>query len=910
MKLHGREPQQRVIDGLLAGARAGRSGVLVVRGEAGIGKTALLEYAAGTADGMLVLRAAGVETEAELAFAGLHLLLRPVLDKIGTLPGPQATALCGALGLAERGNQDRFLAGLAVLSLLSELAEDQPVLCLIDDAHWLDAASAGALLFTARRLEAEGVAMMLAAREGPPPFAAPGLCQLSLAPLDSAPAGKLLAERAGHLAPALRERVLTEADGNPLALVELAAAQPPDSVAAGAGPLPVTHSVQELLAGRIRQLGEPTAALLLLAAAEATGDLTQVLSAADALGAGAAALAAAERAGLVEVDQARLVFRHPLIRAAAYHGAPLASRQAAHRALAAALDGQPDPDGRRAWHRAAAATGRDESVAAELVHGAERSRGRGGYAAVSAAYERAAQLTPATRARAQRLLAAASAAADAGQPDRAERLAAQAQQLTDDDLLLAEIALLRVTGVPRNQPERIAELSAAVALIGRRYPERAAQMLCLALQAATARTEPELTRRLVAQFDELALPPYARLDPMYEAMVLRARFMVGRPGIDVAFLRDCVAAIRRDPESAAPAARVHASVAAFWLGDHEVTRDISAALATDCRRQGMVGWLAGALQGVVVAQIVLGEWPAARVSAQEGLRLAHDLDQLPRAAFLSAMLALLAALAGDEDGCRAWMAEHQRLGGSAILYRNYRSHYLAIADLGHGRFGPARDRLAGIPAIWQTGVDHLYHPNLVEAAARSGHLDQAGRALAEFEVWVRLTGQPWARAVAHRCRALVSDDARAEPHYRAAVAGHQRDGRPFEQARTYLVYGEWLRRQRRRGDARLHLSTAHQIFTELGAPGWAQRAAGELAAAGAAPADRPAGSPGIVSRLTPQELQVVQLAAGGLSNRDIGAQMFLSPRTVGYHLYKAYPKLGVGSRTELARLLAREDQSA
>ncbi|HEU5388207.1 MAG TPA: AAA family ATPase [Streptosporangiaceae bacterium] len=910
MKLHGRDREQQVIDGLLASARAGRSGVLVVRGEAGIGKTALLEYAAAAADGMLVLRAAGVETEAELAFAGLHLLLRPVLDKVGTLPGPQATALHGALGMADRGSQDRFLAGLAVLSLLSELAEVQPVLCLVDDAHWLDAASSGALLFTARRLEAEGVVMVLAARDGPPPFAAPGLCELPLAPLAPAQAGRLLDERAVHLAPALRGRVLTEADGNPLALVELATALISDSAPAGTGPLPVTHSVRELLADQIRQLGEPTALLLLLAAAEATGDLTHVLPAAGALSTGADALAAAERAGLVAVNQDRLVFRHPLVRAAAYHGAPLALRQAAHRALADALDGQPDPDGRRAWHRAAAATGRDESVAAELVQSAERSRGRGGYAAVSAAYERAAQLTPAGRVRARRLLAAASAAADAGQPDRAERLAAQAQQLTDDDLLRAEITLLRMTSVPRNQRERIAELAAAVALIGPRYPDRAAQMICLALQAATARTEPELTRRLVAQFDELPLPPGTRLEPMHEAMVFRARFMAGHPGIDVAFLRDCVAAIRRDPDGAAPAARVHASVVAFWLGDHETTREISAALAADCRRHGMVGWLAGTLQGVVAAQIVLGEWTAARASAHEGLKLARDLDQLPRAAFLSAMLALLAALTGDEDGCRAWMAEHHRLGGSARLQRKWRAQYLALADLAHGRFGQARDRLAGIPRIWQTGVDHLHHPDMVEAGARSGDPDLAGQALAAFEVWVNLTGQPWARAVAHRCRALVSDDPQAEPHYRAAITGHQGDGRPFEQARTHLVYGEWLRRQRRRGDARLHLATAHQIFTELGAAAWAERAASELAAAGAAPAGRAPGPAGIVSRLTPQELQVVQLAAEGLSNRDIGAQLFLSPRTVGYHLYKAYPKLGVGSRTELARLLSREDQSA
>src|SRR5215472_14763760 len=442
MRLHGREAEQQVIDDLLASARSGRSGAMVVRGEAGIGKTALLDYAAAAAGEMIVLRAAGVQTEGELAFAGLHLLLRPILDRIEALPGPQATALRGALGLADRGNDDRFLTGLAVLSLMSEVAEEQPVLCLIDDAHWLDAASADALLFTARRLEAEGVAMVLAARDGPPSFAALGLGDLTLAPLDADQAGLLLEERAQRLAPALKERVLAEADGNPLALVELAAALTGDSAAAGAGPLPVTHSVQELLAGQIRRLGESTALLLLLAAAESSGDLVRVLSAASALGAGPDALAAAERAGLVAVVEARLVFRHPLVRAAAYHSAPLASRQAAHRALADVLDGQLDPDGRRAWHRAAAASGWDEQVAAELVQTAERYRTRGGYAAVSAAYERAAQLTSDSQIRAQRLLAAATAAADAGQADRANRLTSHAQQLAGDALLLAEIALL------------------------------------------------------------------------------------------------------------------------------------------------------------------------------------------------------------------------------------------------------------------------------------------------------------------------------------------------------------------------------------------------------------------------------------------------------------------------------------
>jgi DNA-binding CsgD family transcriptional regulator/tetratricopeptide (TPR) repeat protein len=907
MRLHGREAEQQVIDGLLAGARAGRSGAVVVRGEAGIGKTALLDYAADVADGMLVLRAAGVETEAELAFGGLHLLLRPVLDRIEGLPGPQARSLRGALGLSEGGSQDRFLSGLAVLSLMSDLAEDQPLLCLIDDAHWLDAASADALTFTARRLEAEGVVIVLAARDGPLPFAAPGLPDLPLHPLDSDQAWRLLEERAQHLAPALKGRVLAEADGNPLALVELAAAMTANSAAAGPGPLPLTNSVQELIAAQIRRLGVPTALLLLLAAAESSGDLAQVLPAVGAIGAGADALAAAERAGLVAVDEGRVVFRHPLVRAAAYHGAPLASRQAAHRALADVLDGQPDPDGRRAWHRAAAASGRDEQVAAELVRTAERYRTRGGYAAVSAAYERAAQLTPDSGTRARRLLAAATAAADAGHADRADRLTGAVQQLAEDALLLAEIALLQMARMTGDHTERIAELAAAVLPIASRYPERAAAMLTQALRSAMS-VERELTSQLLAHIDDLPLPPHARLQPLDEATVQRARFLVGDPAAELGPVREAVAAIRQDPQSAEPDGRVAASAMAFFLGDADATREISAALAAECRRLGTPAWLPGALQGLTMTLIMSGDWAVARASATEGLKLAHDMGALPRAAFLANLLGLLAAHTGDDDDCEAWMAECLRLGGSTPFNTNSRSSSLALLDLGNGRFGAALDRLAKLRGDGWGDNSFMWLPDLVEAAARTGNVDHANQALARFEAWRSLTGQPWTRAVTHRCQALVSDDAHAEQHYRAAVGGDYQ-GRPFEEARSRLVYGEWLRRHRRRGEARAQLADAHETFDDLGAAGWAQRAARELAAVGAAPVaptDRPARPAGALAQLTPQELQVVQLAAGGLSNRDIAAQMFLSPRTVGYHLYKAYPKLGISSRVELARLLTTQ----
>src|SRR5215469_719623 len=904
--LFGRADEQAVIDGLVTGAKAGRSGAVVVRGAAGIGKTALLDYAAQAAGGMLVLRTAGVETEAELAFSGLHLLLRPVLGRAAALPEPQVGALRAALGMSVPGNHDRFLVGLAVLSLLSELAGDSPVVCLIDDAHWLDAASVDALLFAARRLDAEGVVMVLASRDGSQLFAASGLRDLFMPALTADQAGRVLDERAPSLSSVLRDRVLAEAEGNPLALVELAAALPGDAGSAGASPLPVTQRVQDVLAAQVRQLGSPAQLVLLLAAAEPSGDLAMISQAAADLDAGMDALAEAERARLVAAQQGRVVFRHPLVRAVVYHGAPLAARLAVHRALACALAGQPDHAGRRAWHLAAATSGHDEAVAAELERAAERSREQGGYAAVSAAYERAAQLTPDAPARARRLLAAATAANDAGQLARAGQLASQAERLSNDPSLLADLAHLRTTQVTGDRKERIAALDSAASRVADRDPQRAAGLLCQALRVAWADGAANLYGQLTARLRDLPLPSGASLRPVDEAIFQRARLAAGDPSASAAVIRDCLMVIRNDPSGATPYERVSASSLAFAMGDHDTVAEISAALAADCRRQGMAGWLPGALQGRTTAHLLRGEWPDARGCATEGLKLACDLGQLPRAAFLATLLGLVAAHAGDTDTCLSWLAEHRRLGGGPAANASYRATQLALVDLGESRFGRAHERLTSLPDLWQNGTEFAFQPDLVEAAARSGDLDRARQTSRMFEAWAGLTAQPWAQAVTHRCQALVSDGAVAEQHYRAALGLHDRDGRPFEQARTHLVYGEWLRRERRRRDARTLLLDALEIFDDLGAGSWARRAATELAATGAPAPARPACRASALSRLTPQELQVVRLAGTGLSNRDIGAQMFLSPRTVGYHLYKAFPKLGVTSRGQLARLVADE----
>ena len=495
--LYGRDAQAGAVLALLDGARAGRSGALVVRGPAGIGKTALLGLAERAAEGMTVLRGTAIETEAELPFAGLHLLLRPLLGQLDRIPRPQAGALMRAFGVTEAPGQpggDVFLAGLAVLSLLTEAAEgaeggrDQPVLCLVDDAQWLDSASATALLFAARRLDAEGVAVLLAVRDGARPLNTDGMEQLHLSPLGDAAARRLLRDAAADLDPQLGDRVLADAAGNPLAITELAraAVAAPRGQRGRPGPLPAGQRMQRLYGRQVGDLPAATRLLLLVAAAAGAGELALVLTAARSLGIGADALTPAEQAGLVTVADGAIAFRHPLVRTAAYHDAPLARRQAAHRALAAALaapasDAPADPGadaiGRRAWHLASAASGLDDRAADELAAAAEQARHVSGYAAVAAAYERAAELTTDPAARAGRFLAAATAASDAGQSGQADRLLRAAEGLSRDPLLRAEATYLRARAYGAGHRASLEALADAARDIADSHPEFAALML-------------------------------------------------------------------------------------------------------------------------------------------------------------------------------------------------------------------------------------------------------------------------------------------------------------------------------------------------------------------------------------------------------------------------------------------------
>jgi len=920
--LFGRDDVTDTIAVLLAGAQDGRSGVLVVHGEAGIGKSAVLGEAArqAKAAGITVLRSTGVETEAELPFAGLHQFLLPLLDRLPALPDRQAQALSRAFQLAEPTGDhgdDRFLVGLAVLSLLADAG---PVLCLIDDAQWLDSASADALLFASRRLEAEGVAMVFSIRDGSGGFRVfltAELPEYRLEPLGAGPAGDLVNEHAPGLDPALRDRVLADAQGNPLALAELASAAadagPTGSGGydAAPGPLPASRRVRDWFASEIGALGEQARLALLVAAAEASGDVPLILAAGSRLGAGTGSLAPAELAGLITVTR-RVEFRHPLIRSAAYYGAPLELRHAAHRALAAALESGEARDAlgadaadRRSWHLAAAAAGPDEAVAAGLERAAELARERGGYAAAAAAYERAAQLTPLSPdsgVRAQRLLAAAEAATDVGQYDRVTRLTSEAERSSNDPLLRAEAARLRTHSYTGKEHDRLVALAAAVAAISTTHPERATELYANLLYSAWARSEYELAAQVIAAIRAM---PAMQSHPANAVLLQRMITLPGDATADWPRSRAYLAQISANPAAAGPHERIRASGLAFYGGDHDMTWEISSALAAECRTNGMIGWLAGALQGLVAAQMVRGDWAGARASATEGIRLAGDVGQPSRAAYLAGLLAQLASLTGDEEACLGWLAEHERHGGPDRARGHYLGAYLGVLELSRSRFGLAVKRFEEAALDeWVAGTGFQHWPDLVEAAARDGSGDLARAGLAKFERWAGHHGQQWAAAVVARCRALVGElagpgakRATAES-YAEAVRLHEGAGRPFEEARTRLVYGEWLRRYLRRSDAVEQLHASLGIFERLGAHAWAERARAELRATGMA--GLRVREPGPLALLTPQEFQIARLAAAGISNRDIAAQLFLSHRTVGHHLYKTYPKLGITSRAELA----------
>lgn len=928
--IHGRSTERAAVESLLDAAREGTSGVLVVRGEPGIGKTTVLTAAVEAAEkaGVPVVRGSGVEFEAELPYAGLSLLLRPALPHTAALPEPQRRALDAALGLATGEAPEPMFVGLAVLTLLSEYAGDGPLLCLVDDAQWLDRVSSDALVFAARRLHAEGVVMLFGARDGEGSFPAPGLPELRLTGLSPADAGALLDAHAADLTPAARFRVLAEAGGNPLALRELPVALAGDNPSAvfRPGALPLTSRLQLAFHGQVSRLPAATQTLLLLAALDDSGDVGVVLRAAAPLGVTARDLEPADSAGLLSVVDGTPRFRHPLIRAAVHQRAPLDRRMAAHRALADALEG-PDQADRRAWQLAAASTGPDESVADALDATADRARERGGYAAAARAYEFAARLTVDQDRRVQRLALAAQWASEAGELDRAQDFAVRSAAGAKDPRVRATLAL--VHGLADFWqgafPSAHKTLVTAAEDVAATAPGDAARLLVQAAHTAWYINEDEL-HATMALLDALPLPDDDPITPVARYLVdclclvsddaLDGSTTPANPAANgdaatatptAPLLADAVAAARAAGSVDARVLQMLCGVA-LTQGQDSDAYDLAAELVTESRRQGGIGRLPTLLFFQVEAEIFDSRHADALATATEALGFARDTGQQQWVSQFHSVLALVRALEGDEEACRRAADESLATGvGGAMAPGTPWAYWaMGLLDLGLGRAGTAVTRLE------QLTREPLRHhicttrgtPDLVEAAIRIGEPERAAEQFARFEAWAERVRRPWADALVLRCRALLADDADAERLWTAALALHDPERRVMERARTALLFGEWLRRMRRKTDAREHLRAALETFERLGARPWAERARTELDATGASGSARAASaavSPnGAAAVLTPQELQITRLAAQGLSNRDIAAQLFLSPRTVGHHLYKAYPKLGILSRTELA----------
>jgi len=909
--LWGRRQQCEALDGLLAEVRAGRSRVLVVRGEAGIGKTALLDYAAETAPDFRVARAEGVESEMELPFAALHQLCGPMLSRLGRLPGPQREALGVAFGLCPGGAPDRFLVGLAVLGLLSEVAADRPLLCLVDDAQWLDQASAQALAFVARRLDSESVALLFGTRDPAGGGDLAGLPGLALEGLADADARALLASVIpGRLDERVWDRIIAESGGNPLALLELPRGMTAAELAGGfglPGAGPLSGRIEGIFERRLAPLPEMTRLLLLLAAAEPTGDPALLWRAAGNLGISAQdAAAPAEADGLLTVG-ARVIFRHPLVRSAVYQAASAADRRRAHRALAEATDPGTDPD-RRAWHRAQAAAGPDEDIAAELERSAGRAQARGGFAAAAAFLERATELTLESARRAERALAAAQAKFQAGAFDAALGLLAIAEPGSLDEFQRARVDLLRgqiafASSHDGDAPPPKLLLAAArqfepldVRLARETYLEALSAALLagrLALDgsvrevAAAARAAPRPPRP--------ARAPDLLLDGL--ALVITEGYPAAVP-----LLKQAVSAFRSADVSREEELRWiwQACHGAGLLWDYGSWDLLSARRVELARAAGALTALPSAFNTRVGVHLFAGEFDVAAslVAEVESVTEATGSSIAPYAALGLAALRGREAEALELIEAATKDAERRGEGGGLSFVR----WATAVLCNGLGRYEQAlaaaqqasEDSPADLFANWAVA-------ELIEAAARSGVPERAAGALDRLSATARASGSDWAFGVEARSRALCSEGETAETLYRQAIDWLGRTRLRVELGRAHLLYGEWLRRENRRIDAREQLRTAHQMFAAMGADGFAGRAARELLATGERVRKRTADAP---ARLTAREAEIARLAGDGLSNPEIAAQLFMSPRTVEYHLHKVFTKLAISSRNQLHGVLA------
>lgn len=891
----GRTHELARIERTLAAARLGTSGVLVVSGDAGIGKTALLEQAVALADGMLVLRARGVQQEADVPFAGLLSLLRPVLGHLDVLPEPQARALRVALALDAGQERDRFAIGAATLGLLATAAEARPLLVAIDDAQWLDDASLAAVAFAARRLLADAAAAIIATRPGT--LDDGSLPALRLAGLDRDASRALLEHRAGRpLTPGAADLTYARTAGNPLALAELAEVAPDADVAGAPPALPIETSVERAFASRVRALPDATRHVLALAAAEATGDMDALRRAATALALDLDALEDAR--GLVTVTTAAVAFAHPLAASAAYRAAPAAERRAAHRALAAAVE---DPD-LRAWHLAAAATGPDAEAAAQLDAAGTRARARSAYATAAAAHERAARLSDDDATRRPRLLAAADAAWLAGQGERADRLLAALGPAEGD----AEVAHQR--GVAALRAGRVTEAYNLLVAAADEDPHNAVVLLSEATNACAYSARPaEMLAAAERAGEALARDP----DPP-DRDVFLARLTLGMACIyngrgedGAGLVREAIETLegseelRDDPRLLAVAA-----VGPLWLRERGESRRLVARAIDAARAEGAVGALPFPLW-LSARDAATSDRPAiARARYEEAIRLARETGQATALVAGLAGLACVQARQGNAVAAREHAGEALALTARLGLdfFRLWALDALAELELGLGNSEAAlarlreKERLLAERGIADPDVSPV--PELVEALVRADRADEAAHLLGPFERHAADKGQPWAMARAARARGILDAD---EDAFALALELHARTPDRFEEARTRLCHGEVLRRARRRADARADLRRALELFDELGAAPWAERARGELEATGVTARRR---DPSTLDQLTPRELQVALVLAEGATTREAAAQLFLSPKTVDYHLRHVYRKLAISDRAALALAVA------
>jgi DNA-binding CsgD family transcriptional regulator len=909
--LRGRDDERASLDRLLEKARAGKSGALVLRGEAGVGKTALLDYAIESASGMIVLRAVGVESEMELAYAALHPLCAPLLGRVDRIPAPQREALETTFGLRDGPVPDRFLVGLATLSLLSEAAQERPLVCVIDDSQWLDRASAQVLAFVGRRLQAESVVLLAGTREAAGKYGR--LPELVVDGLRDADARALLGSAIpGRLDERVADQLLVEAHGNPLALLELPRGLSPAQLAGGFGlprALSLSGKIEESFINRLEALPEDTQQLLLVAAAEPTGDPALLWRAAERLGIADAVLFPAESARLLEVD-GRVRFRHPLARSAVYRAATPHQRRRVHRALAEVTDAQLDPD-RRAWHLAEATAGPDEDIAIELEQAAGRAQARGGLAAAAAFLERAATLTAEPSRRARRALAAAQAAFEAGALEDALALLGTAETGPVEDLQRCRVQLLRaqIAFASRRGSDAPPLLLKAARELESVEPSLARATYLEALSAAM------FAGRLasgggVTEISEAALAgppppePPRPSDLLLEGLAVRFTdgYAAGAP-----ILKEALAAFGRDTVLPPEEARWlwFASWIALYLWDDEAWTVLSTRHLELVRETGALTALPFVLTNRSSVYAFLGDLNEA-AAYEEELRAATEATGIATVPYGALSLA---ALRGREAELSELIAttvgEAQTRGeGLALTITEFLSGTLY---LGLGRYDAALAAARGAERYHEEGPAIWALSELIEAAVRSGKPHLAGGPLERIVETTGAAGTDWALGIEARCRALLNDGDEADILYREAIERLGRTRLRVDVARAHLLYGEWLRRERRRVEARKQLRTAFELFNAMGIEAFAGRAERELLATGERVRKR---SIQTRDELTAQEAQVARLARDGLSNAEIGARLFISQHTVAYHLRKIFNKLGITSRGELRQLLPGSSDAA